>query len=103
MTPNLLKLLLKDESPDDSLEKEALDDIWDQAVQEGARTRGKPKEKSPAPPPKKPVAETVDQETLEETPPAPVKKSKRLPSLEDRQREIDQMIADHQTKQGRIR
>ncbi len=73
-----IEIIIENETPGDSLEKEALEDIWDQAVQEGARTIGKSKK----------------------TPPPPVKKSKRLPSLEDRQREIDRMIADHQAEQG---
>ncbi|MDH3256008.1 MAG: hypothetical protein OEM27_00150 [Nitrospinota bacterium] len=98
--PEPIEIVVEDEAPADSLEKEALDDIWNQAVREGARTTGKSKGKFPTPPSQEPVAETVDEVPLEEPPSPPQNKSKQLPSLEDRQREIDQMIAGHQPKQG---
>jgi predicted Zn finger-like uncharacterized protein len=96
--------IVVEDKHDDSLEKEALDYIWNQAVQEGARKLGKSKEKSPLPLIKKPVETTIDEEKPEplpplSPPPLPVKQSKSLPSLEDRQREINQIIADHQSEQ----
>jgi len=87
--PEPIEIVVEDDGPEESLEEVALDDIWNQAVEEGARTVAKSKEKTP--PPEQPVAE--DEEVF------PEKKSKRLPSMEDRQREIDQMIADHQNKE----
>jgi predicted Zn finger-like uncharacterized protein len=97
--PEPIEIVVEDEVPEESLEEGALEDIWDQAVQEGARTVAKSKEKSPTPPPQEPVAESVDEETAKETPSTPEKRSKPLLSLEDRQREIDKMIADHQIQQ----
>jgi len=97
--PEPIEIAVEDETPVDSLEEESLDDLWNQAIQEGARTKVKSKEKSPTQPSEKPVAETIDEETLEKMSPPPEKKSKPLPSLEDRQREVDQIIKDHQAKQ----
>jgi predicted Zn finger-like uncharacterized protein len=97
-----IEIIVENETPDDSLEKEALDNIWNQAVEEGARTKGKSKEKSSTPPIKPLVVGSVDEKTPKETPLPPLpsaEKSTPLPSLEDRQREIDQIIDDHQTKQ----
>jgi len=92
--PEPIEFIVENEVPDDSLEQEALDDIWDQAVQEGARTMAKSKEKSLTPPSKKPAAETVDEDTLEEIPLPPVKKSQpplpqKDPQQEKTQEEID--------------
>ena len=97
--PEPIEIVVEDEIPEESLEEGALEDIWDQAVQEGARTVAKSKEKSSIPPPQTPAPESIDEETIKETPSTPDKGSKRLLSLEDRQREIDQMIADHQIQQ----
>ena len=87
--PEPIEIVVEDDDPEESLEEVALDDIWNQAVEEGARTVAKSKEKTSSP--EQPVAENDEA--------VPEKKSKRLPSLEDRQREIDQMIADHQNKE----
>ncbi len=89
--PEPIEIVVEDEGPEESLEEVALDTIWNQAVAEGSRTVAEPKEESPDSSSKKPDDETV------EAPSQPEKK--KLPSLEDRQREIDQMIADHQAKQ----
>ena len=97
--PEPIEIVVEGEAPEESLEEGALDDIWNQAVQEGARTVAESKEKTPTPPFEKPVAENLNKETIEETSLPPEKESRRLPSLEDRQREIDQIIADHQTQQ----
>ncbi len=97
--PEPIEIIVEDETPQDSLEEEALDDIWSQAIQEGTRTADKSKEKFSAPPIIKPrVAESVDEETLEETPlpPSlpPAEKSKPRPSLEDEQPEKTQEEID---------
>jgi predicted Zn finger-like uncharacterized protein len=94
-----VEIIVEDETPDDSLEKEALDDIWNQAIKEGASSIDKSKEKSSSPPTKPLVAGSVDGKTAKDMPLPTVEKSKPLPSMEDRQREIDQIIDDHQTKQ----
>jgi predicted Zn finger-like uncharacterized protein len=93
--PEAIEIVIEDEVPDDSLEKEALDDIWDQAMQEGARTVEKP----PSQPVEKPVTESIDERTPEETPLLPDEKANPVPSLEDRQRAVDQIVKDHQAKQ----
>jgi len=59
---------------------------------------GKSKEKPPTPSAEEPRIEVTGKEATEEPPPPAAKKSK-LPYLEERQREIDQMIADHQAQQ----
>ena len=97
--PEPIEIVVEDETPVDSLEEESLDNIWDQAMQEGARTVDKSKEKSPPQPSEKPVAETIREEILEETLPSSKEKSDLSPSLEDRKREVDQIIKDHQAQQ----
>jgi len=97
--PEPIEIIVEDETPQDSLEEEALDDIWSQAIQEGTDTADKSKEKFSAPPIIKPrVAESVDEETVEETPlpPSlpPAEKSKPRPSLEDEQPEKTQEEID---------
>jgi predicted Zn finger-like uncharacterized protein len=87
-----IEIIIENEVPEDSLEKEALEDIWDQAVQEGARTIKKSKEKSPTPPSGEPVTETVDRETLEET--LLADKSQPPPSRKDPQQEKPQEEID---------
>ena len=93
-----IEIVVEDDTPEESLEEVALEDIWDQAVREGARTMGKSKEKPPTPSAEEPKIEVTGKEATEEPPPPAAKKSK-LPSLEERQREIDQMIADHQAQE----
>ena len=88
-----MEIVVEDEIPEDSLEKEALDDIWNQAVQEGARSIAETKETPPATPPEEPVAETKDEGPSDVAPPE--SKSHSLPTLDERQREIDQIIKDH--------
>jgi len=95
-----VEIVIEDEPPDDSLEEGSLDDIWNQAMQEGARTKVKPKEKSPVQPSQKPVVESSDEEPVKETPPSLEKKSGPLSSSEDRQQEVDLITEDHQTEQG---
>ncbi len=98
--PEAIEIIVENDAPDDSLEEVALDDIWDQAMQEGTRATGKSKEKSPSTSSSKPGEEPNDEETLDATPTPQDKKSKPLPSLEDRQREIDQILASHRDRQG---
>ena len=100
--PEPIEILVEDDTPVDSLEKEALDDIWDQAMQEGARTTVTSKEKSPTRPSEKPVAGPIEEETPEETSPSSEKESQPLPSLEDRQREIDQIVNDFKANRGEL-
>ncbi len=96
-----VEIVIENETPDDSLEEGSLDDIWNQAMQEGARTKAKPKEKPPIQPSQKPVAESVDEEPVKETPPPPPEvKSEPLSSSEDRQQEVDLITEDHPAKQG---
>jgi len=50
--PEPIEVVVEDEAPEESLEEGALEDIWDQAVQEGARTVAESKEKPPIGPPR---------------------------------------------------
>jgi predicted Zn finger-like uncharacterized protein len=68
--PEAIEIIIENEPSDDSLEKGALEDIWNQAVQEGAQTVENSKKKSSAPPSKEPVSENDDRVTPEENPPA---------------------------------
>ena len=97
--PEPVEIVVEDEGPEESLEEVALDDIWNQAMQEGARTTSESKDVSPPPPSEKPAEESGKEESREQTTSPPEKKSKPLLSLEDRQKEIDRMIADHQAMQ----
>ena len=87
--PESMEIVVEDEIPEDSLEKEALDDIWNQAVQEGARSIAESKETAP----EEPVAEAKDEGPSDAAPPE--NKSHSLPTLNERQREIDQIIKEH--------
>jgi predicted Zn finger-like uncharacterized protein len=99
--PEPIEIVIESDIPDDSLEAESLDDLWDQALEEGAQTTAKSKEKSPTQPPQQPVVEAADEKKLEATPPPSEKKTSPLPSLEDRQQEVDQIVQDHHEKQGK--
>ena len=94
--PESVEVVVEDDEQEESLEEVALDDIWNQAVQEGARTTAEATEISSTPSNGKAAEESKEKESGDQTPRPPQKKSKSLPSLEERQREIDQMIADHQ-------
>ena len=74
-----IEIVVEDDTPEESLEEVALEDIWDQAVREGARTMGKSKEKPPTPSAEEPKIEVTGKEATEEPPPPAAKKTK-LPS-----------------------
>ncbi len=165
--PEALEIVIEEEPPDDSLEEDALDEIWNQAIEEGTRTQPETQEKSPAPRSDAPIKQETTptweeafadqaqvearwkqaQETsqireeqqlaealgVEYTPPEPtpieelVKKpptenqqelvdrlfaeakskeaskkmrpAKRLPTSEERHREVDKIVAPEQTRQ----
>ena len=47
--PEVLKIIIDEDPPDDSLEEQVLDEIWNKAVEEGTREERKAPKKSPAP------------------------------------------------------
>ncbi|MEE8184617.1 MAG: hypothetical protein V3T95_04865, partial [Acidobacteriota bacterium] len=47
--PETLEIIIDEEPPDDSLEEQVLDEIWNRAVEEGTREERKTPKKSPAP------------------------------------------------------